>query len=77
MNIIQIERPAVSRYLEQQRFFLAGDRPDHQTHDFPSSHVGNKLGGFMTLQSNAHIQTVRVRRHSSVLFNSSMRTLLL
>ena len=64
MNIIQIGRPAVSRYHQQQRFFMAGDGPDHQTHDFPSSHLGLKLGGFMTLHSPAHAQTVRVRRHS-------------
>ena len=51
MNIIQIERPAVSRYHQQQRFFMAGEGPDHQTHDFPSSHLGIKLGGFMTLHA--------------------------
>ena len=30
---------------------MAGEGPDHQTHDFPSSHLGIKLGGFMTLHA--------------------------
>ena len=45
--------------------FIAGDGPDHQTHDFPSSHIGIKLGGFMT--SHAATPTVapaRVRKAS-------------
>ena len=65
MNIIQIGRPAVSRYHQQQRFFMAGEGPDHQTHDFPSSHLGIKLGGFMTLHAaNPIIAPARVRQAS-------------
>ena len=67
MNIIQIGRPAVSRYHQQQssRFFMADEGPDHQTHDFPSSHLGIKLGGFMTLHAaNPTIAPARVRQAS-------------
>ena len=65
MNIIQVGRPAVSRYHQQRRFFMNGEGPDHKTHDFPSSHLGIKLGGFMMLHSSSRIPTSK-RRSSSV-----------
>jgi hypothetical protein len=51
MKIIQVGCPAVSRYHQQRRFFLNGEGPDHKTHDFPTSHLGIKLGGFMMLRT--------------------------
>lgn len=49
MNIIQVGRPAVSRYHQQRRFYMADEGPDHEVHDFPTSELGIKLGGFMAL----------------------------
>ena len=36
----------------------AGQGPDHEVHDFPSSELGLKLGGFMVL-SSANRQPMR------------------
>jgi hypothetical protein len=58
MNIIQVGRPAVSRYHQQRKFFVEGAGPDHDVHDFPTSELGLKLGGFMALSSVAR-QPVR------------------
>ncbi len=33
--------------------FARDEGPDHQTHDFPSSHLGIKLGGFVMLRTQA------------------------
>ena len=51
MNVIQVGRPAVSRYYQQRRFFYEAQAPEHKTHDFPTAHLGIKLGGFMILLS--------------------------
>jgi hypothetical protein len=53
MNIIQVGRPAVSRYHQQRLFYMQGKSPDHDVHDFPTAELGLKLGGFMVL-SNSH-----------------------
>jgi hypothetical protein len=52
MNIIQVGRPAVSRYHQQRKFYGTGEGPDHDVHDFPNSEMGVKLGGFMVLSSH-------------------------
>ena len=49
MNIINVGRPAVSRYHQQRRFYRIGHGPDHEVHDFPTAELGLKLGGFMFL----------------------------
>lgn len=49
MNIIQVGRPAVSRYHRNRKFFGGGKRIDHDVHDFPNARYGLKLGGFMLL----------------------------
>jgi hypothetical protein len=41
----------VSRYHQQTKFYGVGEGPDHAVHDFPSSELGLKLGGFMVLSS--------------------------
>jgi hypothetical protein len=47
---------------------MPGEGPDHQTHDFPSSHLGIKLGGIMTLHAaTPTIAPARVRQASYVL----------
>ena len=43
MNIIQVGRPAVSRYHQQPRFFPGGKGVDHTVHDFPVAELGIKL----------------------------------
>ena len=47
MNIIQVGRPAVSRYHQINKFFAEGEGPDYAVHDFPNAVYGIKLGGFM------------------------------
>ena len=47
MNIIQVGRPAVSRYHQINKFFPEGEGPDFAVHDFPNAAYGIKLGGFM------------------------------
>lgn len=47
MNIIQVGRPAVSRYHQIKGFFPLGQGPNFAVHDFPNSKYGIKLGGFM------------------------------
>ncbi len=47
MNIIQVGRPAVSRYHQQNRFFIEGGGTNFEVHDFPTAELGLKLGGFM------------------------------
>ena len=49
MNIIQIGRPAVSRYHQIRRLFGTGAGPDYEIHDFPMPELGIKLGGFMII----------------------------
>jgi hypothetical protein len=49
MNIIQVGRPAVSRYHRNRKFFEAGKGIDHDVHDFPNARYGLKLGRFMLL----------------------------
>lgn len=51
MNIIQVGRPAVSRYHQQGRWYMVNEGPNHEIHDWPSSELGLKLGGFMLLPS--------------------------
>ena len=47
MNIIQLGRPAVSRYHQINKFFPEGEGPSFAVHDFPNTKYGIKLGGFM------------------------------
>ena len=49
MNIIQVGRPAVSRYHQNRKLFLQGHGINHDVHNFPSAEMGLKLGGFMLL----------------------------
>ena len=52
MNIIQVGRPAVSRYHQIKGFFPPGESPNFTVHDFPNSEYGIKLGGFMVMGSS-------------------------
>jgi hypothetical protein len=47
MNIIQVGRPAVSRYHQICKFYAEGEGPDYAVHDFPNAAYGIRLGGFM------------------------------
>ena len=49
MNIIQVGRPAVSRYHQNRKMFGNGKGINHEVHDFPNARYGLKLGGFMLL----------------------------
>jgi hypothetical protein len=49
MNIIQVGRPAVSRYHQTRKFNMNGKGVDYDVHDFPTAELGMKLGGFMVL----------------------------
>ena len=44
MNIIQVGRPAVSRYHQINKFYAEGEGPDYAVHDFPNAAYGIKLG---------------------------------
>jgi len=52
MNIIQVGRPAVSRYHRQRKYYGEGQGPNHDVHDFPTAELGIKMGGFMFLHSD-------------------------
>ena len=56
MNIIQVGRPAVSRYHQHRKFFLTNMGVNYDVHDFPTSQFGLKLGGFMLLEEEAGAQ---------------------
>ena len=49
MNIIQVGRPAVSRYHQGLGFYPVGEGPNFAVHDFPNAEYGIKLGGFMVV----------------------------
>jgi hypothetical protein len=49
MNIINVGRPAVSRYHSTRRLYMAGEGVNYDVHDFPTAELGLKLGGFMLL----------------------------
>ena len=53
MNTLQVGRPIVSRYHRNRKFFRQGFGINHDIHDFPSSELGLKLGGFMVMNSLA------------------------
>ena len=44
MNIIQVGRPAISRYHQIKGFFPVGAGPNFEVHDFPNAEYGIKLG---------------------------------
>ena len=45
MNIIQVGRPAVSRYHQIHKFDPVGEGPDFAVHDFPNAKYGIKFRG--------------------------------
>ena len=45
MNIIQVGRPAVSRYHQVVGFYPVGEGPNFAVHDFPNAEYGIKLAG--------------------------------
>ena len=45
MNIIQVGRPAVSRYHQIHKFDPVGEGPDFAVHDFPNAQYGIKFWG--------------------------------
>jgi len=53
MNMIQIGRPAVSRYHQGKMYTKGGKGTNYKTHDFALSHLNLKLGGFMLLGGTA------------------------
>ena len=57
MNIIQVGRPAVSRYHQNRRLMPGGIGFNHTVHDFPVAELGIKLGGFMLRGGRATKQT--------------------
>ena len=62
MNTLQVGRPIVSRYHRNRRFYRQGKGANHKIHDFPSSEMGIKLGGFMV----QHAQAGHGRRRRSL-----------
>ena len=65
MNIIQVGRPAVSRYHQIKGFFPCGEEPNFTVHDFPNSEYGIKLGGFMIMGTKL-LQSGSSRRANEV-----------
>ena len=49
MSLIQVGRPAVSRYHQIRGFFPEGPGPNYNVHDFPYPEYNIKMGGFMVL----------------------------
>ena len=47
---IGVGRPAVSRYHQLKKFFIAGDDPDYCDHDFPTPGYLICLSGYMVIQ---------------------------
>jgi hypothetical protein len=60
MNIIQVGRPAVSRYHQTNKYYAEGEGPNYAVHDFPNAKYGIKLGGFMI--RGGHSLTSHVQR---------------
>ena len=56
MNIIQVGRPAVSRYHRNRKYFRGGKGIDNDVHDFPNARYGLKLGGFMLLTPVSNVE---------------------
>ena len=56
MNIIQVGRPAVSRYHRNRKYFRGGKGIDNDVHDFPNARYGLKLGGFMLLAPVSNVE---------------------
>jgi hypothetical protein len=50
MNVIQVGRPAVSRYHNTRKFYVTDEGVDYEVHDWPTAELGLKLGGFMLLK---------------------------
>ena len=50
MNVIQVGRPAVSRYHNTRKFYMTDEGVDYEVHDWPTAELGLKLGGFMLLK---------------------------
>ena len=44
MNIIQVDRPAVSRYHNTRRFCMTNEGVDYDVHDWLTAEVGLKWG---------------------------------
>ena len=65
MNIIQVGRPAVSRYHRNRRFFMEGEGPNFEVHDWALAALGIKLGGFMRLDAPSAHPTAATRRPRS------------
>ena len=55
MNLIQVGRPAVSRYHNNRRFYMTDQGVNYDIHDFPSAELSLKLGGFMALSGVENI----------------------
>ena len=53
MNMIQIGRPAVSRYHQGRMYAKKGKGANYKTHDFALAQLNLKLGGFMLLGGTA------------------------
>ena len=64
MNIINVGRPAVSRYHHQGRWYLINEGPNHDIHDFPSAELGLKLGGYMFLPTHMLASDRSIRKAS-------------
>jgi len=50
MNVIQVGRPAVSRYHNTRKLYMTDEGVDYEVHDWPTAELGLKLGGFMILR---------------------------
>ena len=50
MNILQVGRPAVSRYHNTRKFYMIDEGVNYDVHDWPTAELGLKLGGFMLLR---------------------------
>ena len=66
MNIIQVGRPAVSRYHNHRRFYMTDEGVNYDVHDFPCGELGLKLGGFMALSGTENLGVYAEQEESDV-----------
>ena len=66
MNIIQVGRPAVSRYHNHRRFYMSDEGVNYDVHDFPCGELDLKLGGFMALSGTENLGVYAGQEESDV-----------
>jgi hypothetical protein len=66
MNIIQVGRPAVSRYHDHRRFYMTDEGVNYDVHDLPCGELDLTLGGFMALSGTENLGVCAEQEESDI-----------